>query len=65
MHKIADPRVDVCLYFISPHRIKSADVDFMTKLSKVVPVLPILAKVIQSPHLPGINPCQALLPRSG
>lgn len=44
MHKIADPRVDVCLYFISPHRIKSIDVDFMTKLSKVVPVLPILAK---------------------
>jgi len=44
MHKIADPRVDVCLYFISPHRIKSIDVDFMAKLSKFVPVLPILAK---------------------
>lgn len=44
MHKIADPRVDVCLYFISPHRIKSADVEFMAKLSAVVPVLPILAK---------------------
>ena len=45
MHKAPDPRVDVCLYFVSPHRIKSIDVEFMAKLSAVVPVLPVLAKV--------------------
>lgn len=44
MHKAPDPRVDVCLYFISPHRIKSIDVEFMAKLAGVVPVLPVLSK---------------------
>lgn len=45
MHKHDDPRVDVCIYFIAPHRIKKVDIKFMTELAKHVPVVPVLAKV--------------------
>lgn len=45
MHKAPDPRVDVALYFCNPHRIKEMDVTFMARVSEVVPVIPILAKV--------------------
>ena len=41
-----DPRVDVCLYFIAPHALKPQDVAFMQELSALVPVIPVLAKVI-------------------
>ncbi|KAL3143563.1 hypothetical protein ABBQ38_002360 [Trebouxia sp. C0009 RCD-2024] len=44
MDKWEDPRVDVCVYFIAPHRLKQMDVEFMKKLSLEVPVLPVLAK---------------------
>jgi septin family protein len=44
MHKAPDPRVDVALYFVNPHRIKEMDVKFMAHLSEAVPVIPILAK---------------------
>ena len=39
-----DPRVDVCLYFIPPHRLKEIDLEFMCRLSKVVTLIPIVAK---------------------
>ena len=39
-----DPRVDVCIYFLSPHRIKPIDLKFMTELSNLVPLIPVLAK---------------------
>lgn len=42
--KFEDPRVDVCIYFIPPHRIKPVDVKFMQELAELVPVIPILAK---------------------
>lgn len=45
MHRFVDPRVDVCVYFVAPHRCKKVDVRFMTELSKHVPVVPVLAKV--------------------
>lgn len=45
MHTAPDPRVDVTLYFCNPHRIKEMDVAFMARVSEVVPVIPILAKV--------------------
>ena len=32
---LQDPRVDVCVYFISPHRLKQMDVEFMKRLSLV------------------------------
>lgn len=42
--KFEDPRVDCCVYFIAPHRLKPVDVEFMKEISKEVPVLPVLAK---------------------
>ena len=34
-----DPRVDVALYFIAPHRLRPVDLDFITRLSNIVPVV--------------------------
>lgn len=39
-----DPRVDVCIYFLSPHRVKPIDLKFMSELSTYAPVVPVLAK---------------------
>ena len=39
-----DPRVDVCLYFVPPHRLKEVDIEFMKQLGEVVPLIPIIAK---------------------
>ena len=39
-----DPRVDVCLYFVPPHRLKEIDLVFMLQLSRVVPLIPLIAK---------------------
>lgn len=39
-----DPRVDICIYFLSPHRIKPIDLKFMTELSALIPLVPVLAK---------------------
>lgn len=50
---VVDPRVDVCFYFIAPHRIKDVDVHFISQLSELVPVMPILAKV-PAPLLPAV-----------
>lgn len=35
---------DACIYFISPHQLKPRDLKFMASISKVVPVIPIIAK---------------------
>eukprot|EP01017_Pseudomicrothorax_dubius_P006486 TRINITY_DN11852_c0_g1_i3.p1 TRINITY_DN11852_c0_g1~~TRINITY_DN11852_c0_g1_i3.p1 ORF type:complete len:541 (+),score=82.85 TRINITY_DN11852_c0_g1_i3:34-1656(+) len=40
----ADPRVHVCLYFLSGPRILGSDLWMMKKLQKFVPIIPILAK---------------------
>lgn len=45
LSSLPDPRVDVVLFFISPYYLKPQDVQFMTRLSSVVPVIPIVAKV--------------------
>ena len=34
-----DPRVDVALYFVAPHRLRPVDIDFITRLSENVPVV--------------------------
>jgi septin family protein len=44
LNVIDDSRVDVCIYFIAPHRLKPIDINFMKQLSEFVPVLPVLAK---------------------
>ena len=55
MHKSEDPRVDVCVYFVSPHRIKKVDVNFMDELSKHVPVVPVLAKACDPIQIQGLG----------
>ncbi len=35
---------DACIYFISPHQLKPRDLKFMASISKVVPVIPVIAK---------------------
>ena len=39
--KATDPRIDVCLYFIPPHRLKEVDLAFMRELSNVVSLIPV------------------------
>tara|TARA_B110001450_G_scaffold11688_1_gene11352 strand:+ start:4680 stop:5825 length:1146 start_codon:yes stop_codon:yes gene_type:complete len=43
-HDQPDPRIDVCLYFIPPHRLKEVDITFMKDLSAVVSLIPAIAK---------------------
>ena len=39
LHAFPDARVDVALFFIPPHRLRPNDVDFITELSELVPVV--------------------------
>lgn len=39
-----DRLIDVCLYFIAPHRFKPMDEEYIAQLSRVVSVVPICAK---------------------
>lgn len=40
-----DHRVDACLFFLNPNYLKDAEVTAMADLSKLVPVVPMIAKV--------------------
>ena len=40
---LQDPRVDCCVYFIAPHRLKPVDVEFMKEISKVGRCMPCVA----------------------
>jgi septin family protein len=46
LHTIPDVRVDVCLYFLPPHRMRQTDARFVKELRSIggLPVLPIIAK---------------------
>ena len=48
MTDFVDTRVDVCLYFIAPHALLPADIATIKRLGRLVPIVPIIAKV----HLP-------------
>ena len=39
-----DSLVTCCLYFIAPHRIKDNDIEFLRKVSELVPIVPVIAK---------------------
>lgn len=39
-----DTRIHCILYFLSPHRIKDIDIEFINQLSDVVVIIPIIAK---------------------
>lgn len=49
---MSDPRIDACLYFILPGALRPQDISFMQALSTVVPVIPILAKVLTQHNFP-------------
>ena len=40
----ADSRIHCVFYFIAPHRLKEIDVEFITQLAPLVPILPVVAK---------------------
>ena len=44
MSTIEDPRIDVCLFCLPPHRLRYVDVRFMHELGKVVPIIPLITK---------------------
>ena len=37
--KLDDSRVDVALFFIAPHRLRPLDIEFITDLAELVPVV--------------------------
>lgn len=39
-----DPRVDVVLYCVPPHRLRPIDLRYMFELSKSVPIIPVITK---------------------
>jgi hypothetical protein len=43
--QLPNPRVDVCLYFLSPHTVSPLDIEVLGLLSKLVPTVPVVAKV--------------------
>ncbi len=45
MTDFVDTRVDVCLYFIAPHALLPADIATIRRLGRMVPIVPIIAKV--------------------
>lgn len=44
LSQLEDPRIDVCLFCLPPHRLRYIDVKFMFELGKVVPIIPIITK---------------------
>ncbi len=45
MSEFEDTRVDVCLYFITPHNLRPVDIAMMEQIGELVPVIPVIAKV--------------------
>jgi septin family protein len=39
-----DPRVDLVLYALPPHRLRASDLRYMSELGKVAPLLPVVCK---------------------
>lgn len=39
-----DTRIHCVMYFISPHRMKDIDIEFINQLSDIVPIIPIISK---------------------
>jgi septin family protein len=39
-----DSLVNACIYFISPHRLKEIDIEFMKRISSTVAIVPVIAK---------------------
>ncbi|KAG1659901.1 hypothetical protein FOA52_006607 [Chlamydomonas sp. UWO 241] len=44
MNEVEDPRIDLCLFCVGPHRLRAADLKFMCELGQHVPVVPVVTK---------------------
>lgn len=42
--EVDDPRIDLCLFCIPPHRLRPIDIKYMYELGRHVPVVPIVTK---------------------
>eukprot|EP00775_Hariotina_reticulata_P002608 gene2608-2910_t len=42
--EVEDPRVDVCLFCVPPHRLRPIDIRYMHELGKAVPIIPVITK---------------------
>lgn len=64
---LEDTRCDVCLYFVAPHSLRPLDAAMMARIGRLVPVVPIVAKVggwpLQRPppHAPLQSPTRKAL----
>lgn len=59
MTEFVDTRVDICLYFIAPHALLPADIATIKRLGRMVPIVPIIAKVLSLHQAPCIAaPCE-------
>lgn len=45
MASLPDARVDVCLYLIEPNQLPEVDIDAIVEIGKLVPIMPLLAKL--------------------
>ena len=41
-----DERIHVVFYFIASHRLKDIDTEFISTISSIVPIVPIIGKTI-------------------
>ncbi|KAF6259065.1 septin-like protein [Scenedesmus sp. NREL 46B-D3] len=42
--EVEDPRIDVCLFCVPPHRLRPIDIRYMYELGKAVPIIPVITK---------------------
>ena len=42
--QVEDPRIDLCIFCLPPHRLRNIDVIYMHTISQVVPVVPVVTK---------------------
>lgn len=47
MWSLPDARIDVCLYLLEPHLMHELDSDAIVALGKLLPIVPLIAKVSQ------------------
>ncbi|KAI8474148.1 MAG: septin-like protein [Monoraphidium minutum] len=44
LSEVEDPRVDVCLFCLPPHRLRAIDLRYMFELGRSVPIVPVITK---------------------
>lgn len=44
LREVEDPRIDLCLFCLGPHRLKPSDLKFMYEVGKHVPIVPVVTK---------------------